>query len=234
MRFDTKNQNIWFTSDTHFGHKNIVLGLSEWENKTGCRDFDDFDEMNDVLIDGIINNVKPGDLLFHLGDWSFGGNEHMLIRMFRIDIRIDIHLVLGNHDKHIRNNKELIKVPPAGVPGYGIHAQDLFKSVSNYLEISVNKQLIVMSHFPMISWNKSYRKSWMLHGHAHDTLTSPAYKQWGGGDYFYESSKILDVGVDTAFRLFGEYRPFKFEEIKEIMNEKQFISIDHHDEKTDG
>ena len=229
MKFKTTENNIWFTSDTHFGHKNIVLGVSDWKDKNGCRNFKDIYEMNDALIKGIDDNVKPGDILFHLGDWSFGGAEHMLIRAFRIDPRIDIHLILGNHDKHIRNNKQLAEATEMEC---AISAQELFKSVNNYLDLSIDKQSIVLSHYPIISWNSSYRGSWMLHGHSHDTLSSPKYRQWGGSDYFYTSAKIFDVGVDTAFRMFGEYRPFKFEEVKKIMDKREMLKIDHHDKNT--
>lgn len=229
MKLDSKDRNIWFTSDTHFGHKNIVRGVTDWEDKNGCRDFDTIEKMNEIIVEGINKNVQQDDILFHLGDWSFGGIGN--ISKFRSRLNVEeIHLVLGNHDQHVKNDKVITSIDR----DLNIHAKDLFNSVTNYLEVSIDKQLINLSHYPIISWNASYRGSWMLHGHSHDTLINPAYRQWGGSDYFYTSAKILDVGVDTAFRLLEEYRPFKFEEIKKIMNKRKILRIDHHDKKTNG
>lgn len=54
---------IWFTSDTHFGHAN-VLKFSE-------RPWDDIDDMNYALIENINACVEPSDELYILGDFSF-------------------------------------------------------------------------------------------------------------------------------------------------------------------
>ena len=54
---------IWFTSDTHFGHTN-VLKFSE-------RPWDDIDDMNYALIENINACVEPSDELYILGDFSF-------------------------------------------------------------------------------------------------------------------------------------------------------------------
>ena len=49
--------NIWFTSDTHYNHKNIVRGTTEWKefedgsNHQSLRDFDTLEEHNDKLVD---------------------------------------------------------------------------------------------------------------------------------------------------------------------------------------
>ena len=69
--------NIWITSDTHFGHTNIVgPEISSW--KSGYRDFKSLHEMNMALVDGINKYVKEDDILYHLGDWSFGGAQNIL------------------------------------------------------------------------------------------------------------------------------------------------------------
>ena len=44
---------IWFTSDTHYNHKNLVKGISRWEDKSGCSDFATKEEMNELLIKNI-------------------------------------------------------------------------------------------------------------------------------------------------------------------------------------
>ena len=62
---------------------------------------------------------------------------------------------------------------------------------------------ITLSHFPMVSWLASHHGSWHLFGHTHDR--------------YRPDSLSMDVGVDAAYRLFGEYRPFAMEEVEEIM-----------------
>ena len=97
--------NIWFTSDTHYSHKNICLGVSEWsEPERSCRNFLNLTEMNDEIVYQINRNVKEDDILFHLGDWSFGGIDKIWEFRKKINCK-NIHLVLGNHDHHIKKNK---------------------------------------------------------------------------------------------------------------------------------
>ncbi len=50
----------FFTSDTHFGHKNIITFCS--------RPFETIDEMNDNLIKNWNDMVKPTDRVFVVGD----------------------------------------------------------------------------------------------------------------------------------------------------------------------
>lgn len=80
----------WFTSDTHFGHKNIL----EYEKE--ARPFDTVEEMNEQLITNWNETVNPKDIVFHLGDFAFGASN------VAIADRLHGHkrLVMGNHDCH--------------------------------------------------------------------------------------------------------------------------------------
>ena len=56
-------REIWFISDTHFGHNNII----EY-----CRPhFASIDEMESAIIENWNKAVKPGDLVYHLGDFAW-------------------------------------------------------------------------------------------------------------------------------------------------------------------
>ena len=86
--------NIWFTSDTHFGHKNIVgPKISNW--KSGYRNFDSLSQMDDELLFQINKNVQQNDILYHLGDFAFKNVGEYRNRI----VCKNIHLILGNHDK---------------------------------------------------------------------------------------------------------------------------------------
>lgn len=185
--------SIWFTSDTHFGHKNICRGTSVW--KSGFRDFDTVEEMNEKILLNINAVVKPSDTLYHLGDWGMGNPmQSIVFARKRIYCRT-IHLILGNHDPFIRKNKH--------------NSQDLFESVQDMKIIQIGNKPITMCHYPMHTWGARHRgKSWHLHGHTHGKMSDEEY---------YKDKRAIDVGVDTH----PDFRPYSFEEVKQIMNQKK-------------
>ena len=73
---DQKDRTIWFTSDTHFGHKNIIQYCS--------RPWDNVEKMNEDIINNWNAIVKPNDIVFHLGDVSFRNKEKTYIYRKRI------------------------------------------------------------------------------------------------------------------------------------------------------
>ena len=139
--------DIWFTSDSHWGHKNICIGVSEWDDKEqSCRKFDTLEEMNELIVSNINKYVKEDDILYHLGDWSFGGIEN--IWEFRKQINCkNIYLVPGNHDHHIKSNKIL---PNCIIRTFNLNSKDVFTEVLPELtKIKIDKQEILLSHFPL-------------------------------------------------------------------------------------
>ena len=80
--------NTWFTSDTHFGHKNIL------EYEKDARPFSSVEEMNERLIDNWNSVVGSSDIIYHLGDFCFGKNNLDIAKRLNGKKR----LVLGNHD----------------------------------------------------------------------------------------------------------------------------------------
>jgi calcineurin-like phosphoesterase family protein len=197
---------VWITSDTHYHHKNICRGVTNWRTQDGkipmdqTRNFQDLDEMDSVIINNINQKVGPNDTLIHLGDVAFGGFEKIGEFLDRLVCK-NVHLVLGNHDQHITKNRENIR--------------DRFLSVSNYLEVSIDDVNFVLCHYPYASWNKLGKGSIHLHGHVHFS----AKDKWGKG-------KRLDVGMDG-----NGYFPYKITEIVHMMDRRQIRSemdLDHH------
>jgi calcineurin-like phosphoesterase family protein len=198
-------QQLFFTSDTHYMHTNICRGTTRWSNADGfTRDFDTLDQMNDRIVNGINSAVGQDDILFHLGDWSFGGFERIEEFRNRINCK-NIHIILGNHDHHIERNREDI--------------QRLFTSVNQYLELEVKgkdwEQNYVLMHYPIISWNKMNDGVIHLHGHVHLS----ADRRIGKG-------KTMDVGVDG-----NGLNPLHTSDIKRLMGNqpiKSGFEFDHH------
>ncbi len=136
---------IWFTSDTHFGHAN-VLGFTD-------RPYEDVAQMNHAFVNAINERVLPDDELYILGDFSFkmAAAEAAALRA-RIRCR-KVHLVPGNHDKdwtHKDVAGTFIVEPPI-------------------VCLKVDGQKIVLSHYPMMDWQSMAHGSWHLHGHIHST-----------------------------------------------------------------
>ena len=221
---------IFFTSDTHYNHKNICKGVSDWTSTDRCRDFSTVKEMNDAIVDAINSTVGEDDTLYHLGDWSFGGINSIWEFRKRIKCR-NIHLILGNHDHHIENDKVLPNAyfnartkealfeenklqyvidRPEEHKGSNyslVLASYLFSSISHYKEVKFGKgkgDFICLSHYAMRVWNKSHHGSIMLHGHSHGTL--PDYES-NPLDY-YELIEYED-NYDIANAIAG-YAPKKY------------------------
>lgn len=85
--------DTWFTSDTHFGHKNIL------QYEQDARPFTTVEEMNETLIANWNERIKPNDIVYHLGDFCFGR------RYLGIAGRLNgkKKLVMGNHDTYTSN-----------------------------------------------------------------------------------------------------------------------------------
>lgn len=202
-----KDRKVFITSDTHYGHKNICRGVTAWRLPDGSipedqtRDFNTIEEMNEKIISNINSVVGEDDVLVHLGDWSFGGFEN--IQKFRDRIVCkEIHLILGNHDHHIENNRG--------------NCQELFTSVSHYNRLQYNFKTFVLCHFPIASWDSLNKGHIHLHGHVH----LPTNLRFGKG-------KKMDVGIDghPTFGVYDLNEVIKLMENREIASDMLF---DHH------
>lgn len=80
----------WFTSDTHYGHTNIISFEKE------ARPFETLEEMHDALITNWNSVVGDKDTVYHLGDFCFG--QQYISIAARLKGRKN--LVLGNHDSY--------------------------------------------------------------------------------------------------------------------------------------
>ena len=87
---------LWFTSDTHFGHENII--------KYCNRPFANAQEMDEILVSRWNERVKPSDHIYHLGDVTMARNSQG--RGLEILARLNGHkrLIMGNHDHfHVKH-----------------------------------------------------------------------------------------------------------------------------------
>ena len=141
MNYKFDGDRVFFTSDTHFYHSNII-------NFCG-RPFKNVEVMNETLIANWNSVVGPDDIVFHLGDFCLGGSAEWTNILNRLNGKI--YLIVGNHD--IKNLRQ----------GYYSH----FEHIAMQMHIEVGKQKIYLNHCPFLCYGGAYRDTWQLFGHVH-------------------------------------------------------------------
>lgn len=86
---------LFIVSDTHFFHRNIIKFTREDGSK--IRDFETLDDMHQHIITKWNSVVSKTDVVWHLGDVSFGSSKNLEILNELNGIK---NLVPGNHDHH--------------------------------------------------------------------------------------------------------------------------------------
>jgi len=137
----TTENKLFFSSDLHFGHRNIL--------KYCNRPFKDLEEMEEKLIENHNKVVSKKDTIYLLGDISFTSNTKTRAILDKMNGKK--HWILGNHDLRRK-------------PIY-----DMFETVNHYLELK--KEKIILFHYPIASWNGMARGTIHLHGHSHGNLS---------------------------------------------------------------
>lgn len=157
-----------FTGDTHFNHQGILKHRTFGGKTWGWRKFKTVREMNNTLIQNWNEVVKPGDLVYHLGDFALpnkgDGND-----VYEILMRLNgqIILVMGNHDD---KNEKLFEGHPK------------IAKIKHLVYMKLdNGQKVMLCHYPMLTWRASVHGSWHIHGHCHGNLPDIPGKRLDGG-----------------------------------------------------
>lgn len=155
---------IYYTADSHFGHSNII--------KFCNRPFAGTDEMDETLIKNWNEVVSEDDDVYHLGDIAFRNAKAIDQYLSRLNGRK--HLIWGNHDsRQVKNNRAWASSQP-------------------YLEIKDKGRDVVLFHYPMRSWNKSFHGSYHLFGHVHGNMESYGRSTDAGVDCWGYKPVTLD------------------------------------------
>lgn len=153
----------WFSSDHHFGHRGILSG-----RMPRPRPFASIKEHDEVLISRWNDRVRDDDIVWHLGDFAYGGG-HARAREIFDRLRGRKHLVVGNHEA--QGLRLPWAVPP--VQACTVHVQDPGMA---------RAQAVYLAHCAHRVWPGMHRGDLHLYGHSHGTLSGTAAS--------------LDVGVD--------------------------------------
>jgi calcineurin-like phosphoesterase family protein len=165
------------------------------------RDFQSIDEHDESLIQSWNKTVSLTSTIYYLGDFCFGKDAIKYLERLN-GVKKFLYLPFS-HDKFWL--KSSFKNPR-------LTSITFLNSIE---EIKIDGLYYTLSHYPLASWPRSYHGSTLLYGHSHGNYNA--------------KGKILDVGVDSAFLLLGEYRPFSLNEIKEIIENKVKTEENIHD-----
>lgn len=164
---------IWFTSDTHFGHVRIAEFCPTRISEFGMSASDDVATMNAAMVEQWNSQVAPGDEVYHLGDLAMGNIENSLSYVAQLNGIIT--LIWGNHDRpHPSYSRDHDK-RMAWVQRYadaGMHVQRMDD------RMEVDGVPVWMSHFPYTGDSDEHDRypeyrpedhgQVLVHGHIHD------------------------------------------------------------------
>jgi calcineurin-like phosphoesterase family protein len=222
-----ESEKVYFTSDTHFSHGNILKysnrpymngyeqGIVDRYNahqygvdsgtdiaiETEYRRLrlspETVDKHDEALIANWNAKVPHDGIVYHLGDVCFNEKK---ARGIISRLNGQIFHIKGNHDKNTRS------------------FSDLFGWSRDYYELRVkdenargNSRKVILCHYAMRVWNGSHHGNWMLYGHSHGSLPDDPH------------AKSFDCGVDCH-----NYTPLSYADVAKIMETKTYKSVDHH------
>lgn len=145
-----------FMSDLHYNHSNIL-----WMNG---RPYKTIEEMNRAILGTLEHSIGPGDILFDLGDLFWRCPNDMMDDFLSRVKPGRFYKILGNHDKQNTYTKD-----PSVIEKFTGGIYDLLEIKVDY---EGKEYYLVLSHYPLISWNHKPRGSFNLFGHCHGHIDS--------------------------------------------------------------
>lgn len=189
-----KDQTIWFTSDLHFGHRNVLRFCD--------RPWNDEKQMGAGLIENWNSVVGDNDIVFVIGD-TFWFNDSRSIKKVLSQLKgKDIYILPGNHDDFEAYHR---------VDDPRIHlCQDTV--VCWVTEEGKKKREISMSHEPKTTWPHRENGAYQFFGHIH---SKPGRTTGVDQDLLLHWNQC-DVGCD-----YWNYVPVRLEELEMLMRHKK-------------
>jgi len=190
-------RNIWFLSDTHFDHANIIRFSRRPQFQEGDVKINDqgkevwvsqdiaerrVRDMNEMLVSNFNELVNPGDEVWHLGDFCMAKRDTQeRTEYFARRLNGQLNWVFGNHDHSAARKAE------------GFQSKSYFHTLRS---VGINKAPIILCHYAMRVWDRRQYGAIQLYGHSHGNLP--------------EASNALsfDVGVDCH-----DYKPIHLDDV---------------------
>lgn len=207
---------VYFFSDLHVCHERDFI--------LGPRGFKTAEESKETLIKNWNERVTNNDTIFLLGDTVVGagtkGLEVFDELLRRLNYRA-LYVLPGNHPSGYTQRFDEV-IANTNIDNYFrlTFSLDGFKTihlVPNYFEIYVNGKSIVLSHYPILSYNGMNKGGFLLHGHSHGNLSRSEIGRE------YSKGKVLEVSPEVIGNA-----PISFDEVFTLLNGRSNLNIDHH------
>lgn len=175
----------YYTADPHYSHKNII--------KYEERPFKTIDEMDEYMIYKHNQKVKSNDNVYFIGDFAFASPERIKYLLSRLNG--NKFLIWGNHDKTIRDNKDL---------------QKLFVWCKDYHVLYENQIPVILFHYPIQIWDRQHHGSIHLYGHIHSNK---------------ENHHPMISGLINAYNVGADVCNFEPVTVQELINKYGYTNI---------
>lgn len=209
LSFKTTRQRIVFVSDIHFAHaKNFIL-----EPRGYASVEDAMRHTREMLYEHIL----PTDVVINLGD-SVVGAEQRSLEYAKEIVNLPCHaqyFLWGNHNAGMQQIYDEARAKS----GLAASDQDVyplradngrFVFLGHYAEIFIDNVPVVLSHYPIASWNHMSKGGYMIHGHCHRNLKEDL------------NLKRADVSWEW------KRRPVSWDEIDRELRGREVVAPDHH------
>ncbi len=187
---------IYFTSDLHLGHSNVL--------KLCNRPFETIEDMDEHIIENWNKKVTNGDTVYILGDVMFRNTRPPEEYLSRLNGKK--HLIRGNHDRTWMNKVDIDKY---------------FLSNENLVFMSDGKHRITMCHYPMMSWPHMSTGGYMIFGHIHGNTNADYWPLIEKNPYMLNAGMDINGFVPATFDELVENN----EKHKSILNQKIIYQI---------
>ena len=134
---------IYYISDLHFGHRNVI-GMDQ-------RPFETIEEMDETIITRWNERVTDEDDVYIVGDFAYrnGYTADWYLRR----LRGRKHLIVGNHDYLTLQSEKAV---------------GLVESVEKMQFIQDDGRNVLMCHYPVAEWYGKRYGGYHVHGHVHN------------------------------------------------------------------
>lgn len=180
--------DVWFISDLHLKHANILRHQKKRIAAMGLKDDNDIEAHDKWIMDMWLGTVKRGDHVYVLGDLIMASQQVSLYLLNKMkSTGCKMHLIVGNHDKStckLGNMFESIDL---------IKTVVFKKSVFEFLEEDL---AVVMCHYPMATWPQKSVGALHLYGHIHANAPQIDFGITDG-------DLMVNVGLDAPMAGYG-------------------------------
>ncbi len=182
-----------FTSDTHFGHANII----KYSERPFT--FPDIFVMDSLMLQHMKEADDAGKIIFHCGDFVFNPKT-LLETSWRPTGKH--YIILGNHDKNADQKGKYRKL-----------YREFFTNIvgesktwrNNSLLLQLDNIRLLLSHEPQKRFDWA---QYNIYGHHHNNMYRNPQMFIDDYDWIFNNDKYLNAGVDLT-----NFKPVSFDEL---------------------